>query len=177
MSTFTKRKYRRWTDKELELLGRGKIPAKRTYGQCYLKAQSLGIEPPDPPTGRKKWTKKEMDTLRSGKLPEGRSFAACFHRGYTMGIRVMRDDSGKIRCVPLEKGTSKHEKVMARDALLFQMHAEGLTYDEIAARVGVSKQCIYARVKKYRAETNEEKRVDEKKVEKLMKAYNALAAK
>lgn len=177
MKTFTKRTYRHWTDKEIELLRRGKIPAKRTYGQCYLKAQQMGIEPPDSPTGRKKWSKKELDDLRKGKLPEGRSFSACQNRGYRIGIRLVREASGKVKCIPLEQYTFRHDKAMARAAILSQMRDEGLTYEEIAARVGVTKQCVYAMVRKYRVDMNREKQVDEKKVKKLMTAYNKLATK
>jgi hypothetical protein len=177
MKTFTKRTYRHWTDKELDDLRKGKIPAKRTYGQCYLKAKQLGIEPPDPPTGRKKWSKKELDDLRKGKLPEGRSFSACQNRGYRIGIRLERETSGKVKCIPLEQYTFRHDQAMARAAILSQMHDEGLTYDEIAARVGVTKQCVYALVRKYRVEMNRHKQIDEKKVGMLMKAYNKLATK
>ena len=55
-----------WTNKEIELIKKGKVPDGRTQFQCIHKASNMGI------SWKRKdsWTRDEVDMLKSGKVPE-----------------------------------------------------------------------------------------------------------
>lgn len=151
IKSFKKREYRRWTDPELECLKNRKIPAGRTYAQCCTKALALGIPYPESPTGRHKWSGPEIDTLRSGKVPAGRTASACITKGYCLGLRVIDLGGGKLQVEPLHGEKSARCDLMEQAAILSKMRSEGLTYAQIAEKVGLSKQHVCELVHKFRS--------------------------
>lgn len=172
--TFTKRKYRHWTDPELDCLRRQEIPEGRTYAQCCTKAHALGIPGPASPTGRHKWTKDDIDTLKNEKVPEGRTVSACITRGYSLGLRVIDLGHGCIKVESLRNEPPSRASMMARAELLSKMRDEGLTYTQIADLVGVSKQYVCDMVHKFRGSsryTKAKEKADER-IGKLVQKFN-----
>ena len=149
---FIKRGYRYWTEPEIEMLRNGQIPAGRTYSQCCSKADAMGIPKPAFPeltSGRTRWTPEEIDALKNGKVPPGRTVSACVARGYGLGLRVVDLGDGTIRVESVKEVAPSTRKMLDRAECLARMHAEGLTYLQIAENLGVSRQYVHEMVQKY----------------------------
>jgi len=171
---FKKREYRHWSDPEIDKLRHGKLPAGRTYAQCCTKALSLGLPKPESPTGRHKWKPEEIVTMKGGDVPEGRTVTACVTRGYYLGLRVTPLENGKLHVESMQDDTPAHRRMLARAEILSRMRDEGLSYAQIARKVGVSRQYVADMVNKYRetARYIKAKEKSDARLEQLAKEFN-----
>lgn len=150
---FIKRGYRYWTEPELVALRNRQVPEGRTYSQCCSKAESLGIPKPISPDmtlRRTRWSPEEIADLRNSKVPPGRTVSACVARGYGLGLRVVDLGDGTIRVESVREVAPSTRKMLDRAECLARMHAEGMTYPQIAEKLGVSKQYVHEMVQKHR---------------------------
>ena len=87
----------------------------------------------------KNWTAEEIEQLKNNEIPEGKNYAQCsyFCRAHlNKGFRPVKD---KESVVPSERGRKFKE-----------MHDKGMTYNQIALEVGLTRQRVHAIVESYR---------------------------
>jgi hypothetical protein len=75
----------KWTKKQEKLISEGKIPAGKTYGQCYMHAKNLGFQFSHRDARNTRWTADEDAFVRAGKIPAGRTWNACYQRSRHIG--------------------------------------------------------------------------------------------
>lgn len=137
----------RWTDDEEGMLRVGRIPAGRTAvaarQRCLklgwkLTGELLGVDM-TPHTCRKTYDAGTLGLIRDGIVPDGMSVQGCRYVARTrMGI--------EFRC----KATDRESRWRERALEVLALMDSGMRVKDIAARLGVSHQCVSALLKKGR---------------------------
>ena len=99
---YVKRKYKHWSDEDLDCVRQGIVPPGRTLTQCQSVAFRMGISFRHSRSNR--WTEEDIKLLRQGKIPEGRT--ACAAKGYCMSHHI--PVTGDIKGTP-----SKSKRIMS----------------------------------------------------------------
>lgn len=137
----------RWIEDEERLLRDGRVPAGRTAvaarQRCLklgwpLKGELLGVDM-TPRVCKKTYDAATLHSIREGMVPDGMSVQGCRYVARTrMGI--------EFRC----KATDRESRWRERALEVMVLKESGLQVKDIAARMGVSHQCISAMLKKGR---------------------------
>lgn len=159
-----------WTDDEIRMLRRNEVPDGRTLSQCRGKAYQLGVKFVSPNSNR--WTEEQIASARDGQVPEGKTESAMraycaqhkipLRKGGGLNEREFTEDEAKMvldNVVPPGRTVCEcraysirtfgrgfrptRRAAMERAVGLYNMHnADGLSYTDIARRIGISRQRV-----------------------------------
>ena len=137
----------RWTVDEERMLRDGRVPAGRTAvaarQRCLklgwpLKGELIGVDM-TPRSCRKTYDADTLRSIREGVVPDGMSVQGCRYVARTrLGI--------EFRC----RDTDRERLWRVRALEVLALKESGLQVKDIAARLGVSHQCVSALLKKGR---------------------------
>lgn len=137
----------RWTVEEERMLQYGRVPAGRTAvaarQRCLklgwrLTGELLGVDM-TPHACRKTYDSGTLRSIREGVVPDGMSVQGCRYVARTrLGVEFRR------------KATGRESRWRERALEVMVLKESGLLVKDIAARLGVSHQCVSALLKKGR---------------------------
>ena len=89
-------------------------------------------------TPYKGWTDKQVEDVKNNKVAKGKTYAQCayFARAHLhQGFRPVKDKTTTLRDLKGKK--------------FFETHEKGMSYSQIAAKVGLTRQRIHSIIQQY----------------------------